>query len=68
MDAADSDFLKQMFRENNDLRVKYTGLQRDLFNKTLQCEHMEEEIRSMAIKLDEAKSFKSDPKRVNLDC
>lgn len=67
MDAADSDFLKQMFRENNDLRVKYTALQRDLFNKTLQCEHMEGDIRSMAMKLDEVKSINMDPKRVCFD-
>jgi hypothetical protein len=30
MDASDSEFLKQLFRENNELRVQFAGAQREV--------------------------------------
>lgn len=30
MDKADSDFLHQLFRENNELRAKFNALQREV--------------------------------------
>ena len=30
MDAADSDFLKQLFKENNELRVQFAAAQREV--------------------------------------
>jgi hypothetical protein len=46
MDPADSDFLKVLFRENNDLRLKLSAAQRQIFNKTAQCEALEEDLRN----------------------
>lgn len=53
MDPADSDFLKVLFRENNDLRVKLSAAQRQIFNKTAQCEALEEELRNNTFKDDQ---------------
>ncbi|KAJ3210378.1 hypothetical protein HDU67_005370 [Dinochytrium kinnereticum] len=47
MEQAEQDLLRQLFRENNDLRLKYNALQRELFNKTVQNEMSEEEIRQL---------------------
>lgn len=46
MDPADSDFLKVLFRENNDLRLKLSAAQRQIFNKTAHCEALEEDLRN----------------------
>ncbi|KAJ3233679.1 hypothetical protein HDU81_002064 [Chytriomyces hyalinus] len=52
MEKEDVDFLHTLFRENNDLRLKLNALQRELFNRTIQNEAAEEEIRSLKVKLD----------------
>ncbi|KAJ3035456.1 hypothetical protein HDV00_003747 [Rhizophlyctis rosea] len=53
MDKADSDFLRQLFKENNELRGKLNGLQRELYNKTVQAESAEEEIKSLKLRLEQ---------------
>ncbi|KAJ3277626.1 hypothetical protein HK104_003125 [Borealophlyctis nickersoniae] len=53
MEKADSDFLHQLFRENNELRAKFNALQRELYNKTIQNESAEEEIRALKLRLEE---------------
>ncbi|KAJ3101508.1 hypothetical protein HDU97_001323 [Phlyctochytrium planicorne] len=52
MDQAESDLLRQLFRENNELRFKYNALQRELYNKTIQNETNEEEIRALKAKIE----------------
>ena len=54
MDPADSDFLKVLFRENNELRLKLSAAQRQIFNKTAQCEALEEELRDKIYRDDKA--------------
>ncbi|KAJ3011508.1 UNVERIFIED_CONTAM: hypothetical protein HDU68_001638 [Siphonaria sp. JEL0065] len=54
MDKEDSDFLHILFRENNDLRLKFNAAQRELYNKTVQNEAAEDEIRQLKLKLDVA--------------
>ncbi|TPX70357.1 hypothetical protein SpCBS45565_g01777 [Spizellomyces sp. 'palustris'] len=61
MDKADSDFLHQLFRENNELRAKFNALQRELYNKAVQNETMEEEIRQLKLRLEEGKTTPSRP-------
>ncbi|KAI9007365.1 hypothetical protein BC832DRAFT_450374 [Gaertneriomyces semiglobifer] len=61
MDKADSDFLHQLFRENNELRGKFTALQRELYNKTVQNEQMEDEIRQLKLRLEDVKTPPSRP-------
>ncbi|KAI9344001.1 hypothetical protein BDR26DRAFT_857979 [Obelidium mucronatum] len=50
MDKEDADFLHILFRENNELRLKYNAGQRELYNKTVQYEAAEEEIRQLKLK------------------
>ncbi|KAJ3092858.1 hypothetical protein HK102_001683 [Quaeritorhiza haematococci] len=52
MDKADSDFLQQLFRENNELRFSINSLQRELYNKTVQLENAEDEVRQIKAKLE----------------
>ncbi|KAI8832143.1 hypothetical protein BJ741DRAFT_711074 [Chytriomyces cf. hyalinus JEL632] len=52
MEKEDVDFLHTLFRENNDLRLKLNALQRELFNRTIQNEAAEEEIRTLKVRLD----------------
>ncbi|RKO93227.1 hypothetical protein BDK51DRAFT_42737 [Blyttiomyces helicus] len=63
MEKADADFIHQLFQENNELRAKYNTRQREvrpveteragkLYNKTVQCEAAEEEIRQLKIRLE----------------
>ncbi|KAI8839288.1 hypothetical protein BC829DRAFT_29807 [Chytridium lagenaria] len=59
MDQAEQDLLRQLFRENNDLRLKFNALQRELFNKTVQNEMNEEEIRQLKTKVETGGSEKS---------
>ncbi|KNC98817.1 ubiquitin-specific protease UBP2 [Spizellomyces punctatus DAOM BR117] len=61
MDKADSDFLHQLFRENNELRAKFNALQRELYNKAVQNETMEDEIRQLKLRLEEGKTTPSRP-------
>ncbi|KAJ3391305.1 hypothetical protein HDU84_006221 [Entophlyctis sp. JEL0112] len=55
MNEADSDFLKQLFRENNELRLKYNAAQREfgkLYNKGAQNDSLEDELRQLKAKLE----------------
>ncbi|KAL5032822.1 hypothetical protein BDV3_001359 [Batrachochytrium dendrobatidis] len=52
MDKAESDFLQRLFKENNELRARYTAQQRELYNKANLLENVEEEIRQLRIKVD----------------
>ncbi|KAI8930279.1 hypothetical protein BC831DRAFT_2059 [Entophlyctis helioformis] len=52
MDKADTDFLHHLFRENNELRAKFTALQRELYNKTNLLEVADEEIKQLKLKVD----------------
>ncbi|KAJ3185445.1 hypothetical protein HDU87_000066 [Geranomyces variabilis] len=64
MDKADSDFLHQLFRENNVLRANVNALQREvqtLYNKTFQNETNEDELRQLKLRLEEDKIPTSRP-------
>ncbi|KAI8904593.1 hypothetical protein DFJ77DRAFT_480143 [Powellomyces hirtus] len=61
MDKADSDFLHQLFRENNELRAQLNAFQRELYNKTSQNESIEDELRQLKLRLEEDKSPMSRP-------
>ncbi|KAJ3153098.1 hypothetical protein HDU89_000726 [Geranomyces variabilis] len=61
MDKADSDFLHQLFRENNELRANVNALQRELYNKTFQNEANEDELRQLKLRLEEDKIPTSRP-------
>ncbi|KAJ3017854.1 hypothetical protein HKX48_003345 [Thoreauomyces humboldtii] len=61
MDKADSDFLHQLFRENNELRSQLNALQRELYNKTFQCESTDDELRQLKLRLEEDKAPASRP-------
>ncbi|KAJ3137449.1 hypothetical protein HDU90_001850 [Geranomyces variabilis] len=61
MDKADSDFLHQLFRENNELRANVNALQRELYNKTFQNETNEDELRQLKLRLEEDKIPTSRP-------
>jgi hypothetical protein len=52
MDKNDADFIHQLFKENNDLRSKINTLTRDLFQKDIVIEGMDEELRDMHEKMD----------------
>ncbi|ORY49418.1 hypothetical protein BCR33DRAFT_582213 [Rhizoclosmatium globosum] len=52
MEKEDSDFLHLLFRENNELRLKFNTAQRELYNKTIQNEAAEEEIRQLKLKVE----------------
>ncbi|ORY39805.1 hypothetical protein LY90DRAFT_672360 [Neocallimastix californiae] len=51
MDKADSNLLSQLFKENNDLRAKINELNRNIFNKTVQNENAEDEIKQLQSKI-----------------
>ncbi|KAI9203333.1 uncharacterized protein BJ171DRAFT_510394, partial [Polychytrium aggregatum] len=62
MDKTDADLLRQLFRENGELRGKISFLQRELYNKTAQYESAEDEIRQLKEKLEEdAEPIRSRP-------
>ncbi|KAJ3154194.1 hypothetical protein HDU86_004738 [Geranomyces michiganensis] len=61
MDKADSDFLHQLFRENNELRANVNALQRELYNKTFQNEASEDELRQLKLRIEEEKVPTSRP-------
>ncbi|ORY50634.1 hypothetical protein LY90DRAFT_508466 [Neocallimastix californiae] len=52
MNKADANLLSQLFKENNDLRAQINILNRDIFNRTVQNENAEEEIRQLQAKID----------------
>jgi len=52
MNKADSNLLSQLFKENNELRAQINVLNRDIFNRTIQNENAEDEIRQLQAKLD----------------
>eukprot|EP00833_Pecoramyces_ruminatium_P007260 jgi/Orpsp1_1/1181292/evm.model.c7180000076620.1 len=52
MNKADSNLLSQLFKENNDLRAQINVLNRDIFNRTVQNENAEDEIRQLQAKIE----------------
>ncbi|ORX81865.1 hypothetical protein BCR32DRAFT_293031 [Anaeromyces robustus] len=52
MNKADSNLLNQLFKENNELRAQINVLNRDVFNRTIQNENAEEEIRQLQAKIE----------------
>lgn len=52
MEKTDADLLHQLFRENNELRTKSHALQRDLFNKGVQLDNAEDEVRQLKTKIE----------------
>ncbi|KAJ3048831.1 hypothetical protein HK097_010173 [Rhizophlyctis rosea] len=53
MDKADSDFLRQLFKENNELRGKLNALNRELYNKSIQTEAAEDEVKALKLRLEQ---------------
>ncbi|TPX34426.1 hypothetical protein SeMB42_g07324 [Synchytrium endobioticum] len=62
---ADADLLRQLFQENNDLKVKVNALTREIFNRSVQYDNAEEEIRLLTLKLDQTDktSLRTDPSK-----
>ncbi|KAJ3226475.1 hypothetical protein HK099_004785 [Clydaea vesicula] len=52
MEKEDSDFLKQLFHENNELRLQINTLTRELYNKTVAVEVVEDEVRDLKLKIE----------------
>ncbi|ORX56126.1 hypothetical protein BCR36DRAFT_410156 [Piromyces finnis] len=52
MNKADANLLNQLFKENNDLRAQINVLNRDIFNRTIQNENAEDEIRQLQAKIE----------------
>ncbi|TPX32089.1 hypothetical protein SmJEL517_g04756 [Synchytrium microbalum] len=50
----DADLLRRLFQENNELKVKVNSLSREIFNRGVQYENAEEEIRLIKLKLEQA--------------
>ncbi|KAJ3331975.1 hypothetical protein HDU76_001649 [Blyttiomyces sp. JEL0837] len=61
MEKTDQDFLRQLFKENNELRLKINTIQRELYNKSVQVEVAEDEIRQLKSKLESGEKQTSRP-------
>ncbi|KAJ3072136.1 hypothetical protein HDU98_004148 [Podochytrium sp. JEL0797] len=52
MEKEDADFLHLLFKENTELRLKYNAAQRELYNKGVQYEAAEDEIRLLKTRIE----------------
>ncbi|KAI9142474.1 hypothetical protein BKA69DRAFT_1068613 [Paraphysoderma sedebokerense] len=62
MENPDADFIRQLFRDNNELRARVHALDREIYYRTVQLENTEDELRQLKYSKDDKNSgFKSIP-------
>ncbi|KAJ3191736.1 hypothetical protein HK101_007449 [Irineochytrium annulatum] len=61
MEQEEPELLRQLFKENNELRLKTNALQRELYNKIVQNELAEDENRQLKLKIENGETGSSRP-------